>query len=62
MFSKAKSDILPPHRSYDHKIVLEEDTKKLLKYSPLYKMSLDELEAIKKYITKNLDKGFIEPS
>jgi hypothetical protein len=30
-----------------------------LGYSPLYKMSLEELEAAKEYIVKNLAKGFI---
>ncbi|KAI0991102.1 hypothetical protein K3495_g17085, partial [Podosphaera aphanis] len=62
VFSKAESDKLPPHRAYDHKIELEGQGERSLKYSPLYKMSLDELEAVKKYITENLDKGFIEPS
>lgn len=62
VFSKAESNVLPPHRSYDHKIILEGDGERALKYSPLYKMSLDELEAVKAYILDNLDKGFIEPS
>ena len=61
-FSKADSNKLPPHRPYDHKIELEEGAESKLKYSPLYKMSLEELEEVKKYITENLDKGFIEPS
>ena len=62
VFSKAESNILPPHRAYDHKIELEGDGEKALKYSPLYKMSGDELEAVKAYIVDNLEKGFIEPS
>ena len=62
VFSKAESDILPPHRSYDHSIELEGEGEKALKYSPLYRMSVEELEAVKQYITENLDKGFIEPS
>jgi len=62
VFSKAESDILPPHRSYDHSIELEGEGEKALKYSPLYKMSAVELEAVKEYITDNLTKGFIEPS
>lgn len=62
VFSKAESDILPPHRSYDHKIILEGDGEKGLKYSPLYRMSLNELETVKKWIVDNLSKGFIEPS
>ncbi|KAM3065105.1 hypothetical protein ACMFMG_012250 [Clarireedia jacksonii] len=62
VFSKSESNLLPPHRPYDHKIQLEGDGEKALKYSPLYKMSLEELEAVKEYITDNLLKGFIEPS
>jgi hypothetical protein len=61
VFSKAESDILPPHRSYDHKIQLEEKDASALRYSPLYKMSTEELETIKEYLTDNLAKGFIEP-
>jgi hypothetical protein len=60
IFSKAASDQLPPHRSYDHKITLESNN--TLKYSPLYKMSLEELETLKQYLINNLEKGFIEPS
>lgn len=62
VFSKAESDILPPHRSYDHKIQLEGEGTSALKYSPLYKMSTEELETVKEYLTDNLAKGFIEPS
>jgi transposase InsO family protein len=60
VFSKAASDLLPPHRSYDHKIILEKEN--TLTYSPLYKMSLEELETLKQYLMDNLEKGFIEPS
>ena len=60
VFSKAASDLLPPHRSYDHKIILEKEN--TLTYSPLYKMSLEELETLKQYLMNNLEKGFIEPS
>lgn len=62
VFSKTDSNILPPHRAYDHKIILEGEGEKALKYSPLYKMSLEELESVKIWITENLNKGFIEPS
>src|SRR5208282_5701230 len=61
VFSKLASDQLPPNRPYDHKIVLESDEKELT-YSPLYKMSVEELEATKQYLLENLDKGFIEAS
>ena len=56
-FSKAASDILPPHRDCDHKIELVGENS--LRYSPLYKYMIEELEAIKKYLFKNLNKGFI---
>ena len=60
VFSKAASDRLPPHRSYDHRIQLESDN--TLGYSPLWHQSTDELKAIKQYLLENLDKGFIEAS
>src|SRR6266487_6612701 len=59
-FSTEESDKLPPHRSYDHKIVLEGDN--TLGYSPLYKMTTKELEIVKQYLIDNLHKGFIAPS
>lgn len=63
-FSKHDSDILAPHRYIDHKIKLNEGVvpEDSLGYSALYKMSLEELEAARKYITENLKKGFIESS
>jgi len=60
VFSKAASDELPPHRSYDHKIEL--DASASLSYGPLYSQTTDELRAMKDYLTENLDKGFIEAS
>ena len=60
VFSKELSDILAPHRPYDHKIELEGNPK--LTFSPLYKNTEEELIAAKKYITENLNKGFIAPS
>ena len=63
VFSKDASDILLPHRSYNHKIQLENDAKPGdLGYSPLYHQTTAELEAIKKYLVENLDKGFIKSS
>jgi len=59
-FSQTASDQLPPRRSYDHKIILEEGAQ--LTHGPLYSQSTNELLAIKKYLLENLDKGFIEPS
>jgi hypothetical protein len=61
IFLKLALDQFLLYRSYDHKIVLESD-KKELTYSPLYKISIKELEATKQYLLKNLDKGFIKTS
>ena len=62
VFSKAASDKLAPHRPYDHKIELTEGGQDRLRYSPLYKQSLEELEATREYLKDNLDKGFITAS
>jgi hypothetical protein len=45
IFLKIKSDKLPPHRSYDYKITLENNN--ILKYSSLYKISIKKLEILK---------------
>jgi hypothetical protein len=60
VFSKKASEELPPHRPYDHKIELEGSVP--FSYSPLYKMTEEELEALKEYLTENLRKGYIESS
>lgn len=64
VFSKNESDLLPDQRPrVDHKIELDTGhAAEELRYSPLYKMSLDEAEACRKYIVENLAKGFIESS
>jgi hypothetical protein len=63
VFSKAASNILPPHRKYDHQIELEEGVNESsLGYSPLRHQSLEELQATRQYLTDHLSKGFIEPS
>jgi hypothetical protein len=54
--------MLLPYCPYNYKIHLEANNKKVLKYNPLYKISLEELETIKEYLIENLSKGFIEPS
>jgi Reverse transcriptase (RNA-dependent DNA polymerase)./Integrase core domain. len=62
VFSKVESDQLPPRRpGVDHDIKLTGDPHEL-GFSPLYKMSLEELEACRDYIHDNLHKGFLEPS
>jgi hypothetical protein len=60
VFSQTDSDELPPHRTIDHKIVLEQENS--LGFSLLYHMSLAELQTVKQYLLDNLDKGFIVPS
>ena len=63
MFLKEASNKLPLYRAYDHKIQLEDlNSIGSLGYSPLYYYSIAELEEIKRYVTKNLDKGFINLS
>ena len=57
IFSQTDSDKLPPHCTIDHKIVLEEENS--LGFSPLYHMSLAELQTVKQYLLDNLNKGFI---
>ena len=60
VFQKSKSDELPPHKPYDHKIELEGERD--LGYSPIYRLGREELEAAKEYIIDNLNKGFIVAS
>ena len=60
VFSKKDSDTLLPHQKYDHKIHLEEEQKP--GYAPLYKMSPEELDAVKKYLDSHLAKKFIQAS
>jgi len=63
VFSKEESDQLAPHRYIDFKIKLNEGcSEDDLGFSPLYQQSVAELEEVKKYLTENLDKGFIAPS
>src|SRR5438045_9423805 len=60
VFSKAASDILPPHRRYDLKIELEKDHN--LGFSPLRQYSAEELRACNQYLVQNLSKGLIDSS
>ena len=60
MFLKKESDKLVPYCKYDYKIELIVNNN--LGYSPLRKHIEEELYTIKKYITENLDKGFISIS
>ena len=61
VFSKDNTDKLPPLRpGVDYKIKMEPGT--LAPSGPLYSMSREELEVLKKYLTENLNKGFIQAS
>ena len=60
LFSRQKADQLPEHRPYDHRIDLVPGAQPT--YGPLYAMSVMELKALRKYLTENLQKGFIRPS
>ena len=62
VFSAMSSDTMPPERHVDHRLHLEQEPGEVLGYSPLYKMSSEELEAAREYILDNLNKGFIVPS
>ena len=60
VFSKTKAEVLPPHRSYDLKINLEEGAQPPV--GPIYSLSASEQEALKKFIEENLNMGFIWPT
>ena len=60
VFSRQEADMLPVHRSYDHKILLED--RKQLTFEALYIMSQDELKVLQKYLNDHLFKGFIQVS
>jgi hypothetical protein len=60
LFSKVITETLPPHRLYDHKIILQE--RFTPPFGPIYTLSRNELEVLKKWIEKNLSKGFIRSS
>ncbi|SOV09219.1 uncharacterized protein UDID_18292 [Ustilago sp. UG-2017a] len=60
VFSRVKADKLPPHRTYDHQIPLEEG--KSPPFRPIYSLSEHELKTLREYLEENLAKGFISPS
>jgi hypothetical protein len=61
VFSKSQSNELPPHRPSDHKIELLPDATPLRAHS-LYSISIEQLVALKEYLTENLRKEWIVPS
>jgi hypothetical protein len=62
VFFKKKVDILSFHRKHDHRIELEKEHESDHEYASLYNLSKDELQLIKKYLKKHLNKDFIESS
>ena len=57
LFKKAVADVLPPHRQYDHKIILKKGF--TLLFGLIYSLSIPELKALRKWLNENLSKGFI---
>ena len=60
VFSKANTSLLSPHHDFDLKIELEEGASPLP--GRLYSLSPFELDALRKFINKNLSTGFICPT
>jgi hypothetical protein len=60
LFDKAKASALPPHRYIDHKMPLEPDSTP--PFGPLYSLSKLELEALRKFLDENLNRGFLRAS
>ena len=60
LFKKAVADVLPPHRQYDHKIILKEGFTPL--FRPIYSLSIPELKVLREWLNENLSKGFIRAS
>jgi len=60
LFCESIANRLPPHHPYDHRIPLREGFE--LPFGSLYSLACHKLEAYKKSIEENLDKGFIPAS
>ena len=60
LFSEVEANMLPPHRTYDHKITLKPDFQ--VPFGPLYSLSRPELEELRRWLDENLKKGFIRQS
>jgi hypothetical protein len=60
VFDQQEADKLPPYKECDHKIELLPG--KLPPAGPLYNISEDELLVLRKFLEKNLSKGFIRAS
>jgi len=58
VFSKTKAEVLAPYCPYDYKINLEEGAQPLV--GPIYSLLASGQEALKEFIEKNLNMGFIQ--
>jgi len=59
-FSKTQAEVLTSYHPYDLKINLEESTQPLV--GPIYSILAFKQEALKEFIEKNLNMGFIQPT
>jgi len=57
VFSKTKAEVFAPHHPYNLQINLEESSQPLV--SPIYSLLAPGQEALKDFIEKNLNTGFI---
>ncbi len=62
VFFKEKANVISSHRKHDHRIELLFEKKKDHEYAFLYNLSEEQLQLIKKYFKKHLNKDFIESS
>ena len=61
IFNKIESNTLFNYRPYNYKIDFEEGYRlKKFSYNLLYKIFLNKLETVRKYILENLSKKFIK--
>lgn len=60
LFSEVVANVLPPHRTYDHSIQLQEGFQP--PFGPLYSLSKPELETLREWLQDNLKKQFIRSS
>jgi len=60
IFSKTKAKVLASYHPYNLKINLEEGDQPLV--GPIYSLSASKQEALKEFIEKNLNMGFIQPT
>jgi hypothetical protein len=61
VFSKEKAKRFPPTREDDHQIKFTENVPKYFK-ADVYSLMIDQTTFLRKWLDKELDKGFIRPS